>query len=283
MFFAVWQSYIGVLEPYIGHSAQYQPGLFFWLPGVVLIWSVCGGMICRIVAVRLTVDESESTGNLFRFLRKRGTGFVSSLIILSLGIVCCCLPIIGAHWLSSIGGTAWQYAITIFLPIPIILAFFAIILTIGLAVGWMLLFAAVSTDGSDGFDAISRMFSYIFQRPLHYVFYWFCSGIIGWLGLLPVWFICMIVSASCRNLHMVGGFADYWVWMLSAFWIGLVLSLPTAYAFAWFWTSSVAIYLLLRRSVDATPFNEVYRVEPPKVRSLPTIKPDEHGAPEIRS
>jgi hypothetical protein len=45
----------------------------------------------------------------------------------------------------------------------------------------------------------------------------------------------------------------------------------------------VAIYLLLRRSVDATPFDEVYRVTPPTVRSLPTIKKDEHGAPEIVS
>jgi hypothetical protein len=58
--------------------------------------------------------------------------------------------------------------------------------------------------------------------------------------------------------------------------------IPFAFVYAWFWTSSVAIYLLLRRSVDATPFNEVYRVAPPKVRSLPIIKQDEHGAPEIK-
>jgi hypothetical protein len=66
------------------------------------------------------------------------------------------------------------------------------------------------------------------------------------------------------------------------FWAKMVLMIPVAYLFAWFWTSSVAIYLLLRRSVDATPLNEVYRVAPPKVRTLPTIKQDEHGAPEIK-
>ena len=279
MVVAVWQSYNSVLEPYFRISVREQPLLLLWLPGVVLIWACCGGMICRIVALRLTVDESESTSNLFLFLRKRGIGFISSLIILSLGILCCALVVIFAHWLGAVPGG--KYVITPLLPIPILFAFFAIILTFGLAVGWMLLFAAVSTDGSDGFDAISRMFSYIFQRPLHYLFYWFCSGILGWLGLLFVWFVSVLVARSCEGIHIANGMAEYWVWSLSNFWIGLVYSLPTAYAFAWFWTSSVAIYLLLRRSVDATPFNEVYRVAPPKIRTLPIIKQDERGAPEV--
>ena len=247
---------------------------FLWLPGIVLIWVFCGGMICRIVALRLTVDESESTSNLLLFFRKRGIGFISSLIILSLGILCCFLPVLIACWLAAVPGL--NYVVAILLPIPLLFAFFTVILALGLAVGWMLLFAAVSTDGSDGFDAISRMFSYIFQRPLHYLFYWFCSGILGWLGYMLMVIICDLV------FFMFGLGLGFPSIVLETFWLDLFRLLPTAYVFAWFWTSSVAIYLLLRRSVDATPFIEVYRVEPPKVRTLPTIKPDEHGAPEIK-
>ena len=274
---AVWQVFYGVLYPYFQDSIfrlsilLERPALLFWLPGFVLIWALCGGMICRIVAVRLTVDESESIGNLLLFFRKRGIGFVSSLIILSLGILCCFLPIKLAYWLAAVPGL--KYVVAVLLPIPLLFAFFTVLLTLGLAAGWMLLFAAVSVDGSDGVDAISRMFSYIFQRPLHCLFYWFCSGILGWLGLGLVEIISQLVIHLCYGI-ISEGIAGYWSLLFS--------SLPSAYALAWFWTSSVAIYLLLRRSVDATPFNEVYRAAPPKVRVLPTIKPDKHGAPEIK-
>ena len=257
------------LIPYWTHTK-----LFLWLPGVFLIWVFCGGMICRIVALRLTVDESESTSTLFLFFRKRGIGYISSLIILSLGILCCFLPVLIAYWLATVPGV--NYVVAILLPIPLLFALFTVILALGLAVGWMLLFAAVSTDGSDGFDAISRMFSYIFQRPLHYILYWICSGILGCLGYLFVFFI-----SSCV-VGMADAIASGDSTGIAAFWVGLIWLLPTAYAFAWFWTSSVAIYLLLRRSVDATPLTEVYRVVPPKVRTLPVIQQDERGAPEIK-
>ena len=265
-------AFISALNLPFTYSVWEHPQLLLWLPGFILIWVLCGGMICRIVALRLTVDESESMSNLFLFLRKRGIGFASSLIILSLGIFCCVLPVIIAHWLSDIPGLG--ILVAILLPVWLPFAFLTVILTLGLTVGWMLLFAAVSTDGSDGFDAISRMFAYIFQRPLHYLCYWFCCGILGCLGFLLMWFIGSLVEALC------GGIGNGLFW--NELWRGLVPSLLTTYAFAWFWTSSVAIYLLLRRSVDATPFNEVYRVAPPKIRTLPTIKRDERGAPEIK-
>jgi len=272
----------GILEEpiVIGSGFFNELGMSLCLFGVVLIWVFCGGMICRIVALRLTVDESESTSNVLLFLRKRGIGFISSLIILSLGILFCYLPVQIAYWLAAIPGL--NLVVAILFPIPLVFAFFTVILTLGLAAGWMLLFAAVSTDGSDGFDAISRMFAYIFQRPLHYLFYWFCSGILGWLGFLLVWFVCYFVADMFRGFVFTPYFADIGTNSIAAFWVSLVELLPTAYIFAWFWTSSVAIYLLLRRSVDATPFNEVYRVAPPKVRTLPVIKQNERGAPEVK-
>ena len=255
-------------------SVRLNPKLLvWWLPCVVLIWTFCGGMICRIVAVRLTIDESEPTWNLFRFFRKRGISFVGALAILLLGILCCFLPVKIAGWLMAV--PVLNYVVVILLPIPLVFAFFTVLLAVGLAVGWMLLFAAVSVDGSDGFDAISRMFSYIFQRPLHYLVYWVCCIILGWLGFLLVQYLTF---AMLFPLHWGDIVSDH---VLVSFWLALIESLPFAYVLAWFWTSSVAIYLLLRRSVDATPFSEVYRVAPQKVRVLPTIKQDDRGAPEI--
>ena len=265
--------YLGALDA--SFSIQQNPRLLLWLPCVILIWILCGGMICRIVAVRLTIDESESLGNLLLFFRKRGISFISAPFLMLIGILCCFLPVKIAGWIMAV--PFLNYAVAVLFPIPFFFACLTIFLTLILAVGWVLLFAAVSTDGSDGFDAISRMFSYVYQRPLHYLLYWFCCGILGYLGYLLIQFAVYAAIYLCwRTVHAELGF-------FLTFWAGFFALIPLAYIFAWFWTSSTAIYLLLRRSVDATPFSEVYRVVPPKVRTLPMIKPDEHGAPEIKS
>jgi len=272
------QLYSGVLGVYSGVldtplSVRENSKMFFWYPGVVLIWVVCGGLICRIVAVRLTVDESESWSNLCLFFRKRGISFLSAPFLVMLGIVCCFLPVKIAGWLLAV--PFLNYAVAVLFPIPFAFTCLTVFLALVLAVGFMLLFAAVSADGSDGFDAISRMYSYVCQRPLHYAVYWLCCYVLGWLGFLLIQFPIYTAMELCWKTVP----ADYELFV--RFWANLFALIPLAYWFAWFWTSSVAIYLLLRRSVDATPFNEVYRVVPPQVRTLPIIKPDAQGAPEI--
>jgi hypothetical protein len=55
------------------------------------------------------------------------------------------------------------------------------------------------------------------------------------------------------------------------------------YLFSYFWTASVAIYFLLRRTVDATEMDEVFldADEGEKSFALPKIMTDEHGAPVV--
>jgi hypothetical protein len=270
--------YSGILNTTF--SVYQNPKLLFWYPGVVLIWVVCGGLICRIVAVRLTIDESESFCNLMLFLRNRGISFISAPLIVLLGILFCFLPVKIAGWMFAV--PFLNYIVALFFPIPFIFACLTIFLSLVLCVGFVLLFAAVSTDGSDGFDAVSRMFAYICQRPLHYIAYWLCCAALGYLGFALIQFFTLFAINMCWNT-VTGDTNDFDnLTMYSImFWAGLFDSLRLAYVYAWFWTSGVTIYILLRRSVDATPFNEVYRVVPPKVRSLPMIKPDASGAPEI--
>ena len=263
-------AYSGVLDT--AFSIRDNPKLLLWLPGVVLIWTICGGMICRIAAVRLTIDESESLGTLLFFFRKRGLSFISAPVLMILGILCCFLPVKIAGWLLAV--PFLNHAVAVLFPIPFFFACLTVFLALVLTVGFMLLFAAVSADGSDGYDAISRMFSYVCQRPLHYLLYWFCCCVLGWPGFVLIQFPTYAAIQLCWKTVPVD--FDFYV----TFWARLFASLPLAYGFAWFWTSGTAIYLLLRRSVDATPFQEVYRVLPTKVRSLPVIKTDEHGAPE---
>ncbi|MDR3196701.1 MAG: hypothetical protein LBU34_02430 [Planctomycetaceae bacterium] len=256
-----------------------------WFFVLLFIWTFFGGMICRTIALRLTIDQSESDKELWQFIKQRGTGFLSSVIIIVLGILFCLIPIKCFGWLFAY--PVFDYLTAVLFPVTILFGFFVMILVIGLFLGWSLLFAAVSVDGSDGFDAVSRMFSYVYQRPLHYLVYWTVSGILGVLGFV---FVSIFVDGIIFLTYKFGGFPVQTA--ISSFgcltlpetyaglsppenliliWCAMVQLMKLAYVFAWFWTSSVAIYLLLRRSVDATPFNEVYRLAPAKPRTLPKL------------
>ncbi|MDR2761113.1 MAG: hypothetical protein LBB88_00760 [Planctomycetaceae bacterium] len=276
---------------------------------VVIVWSFAGGLICRIVAMRLTRDGSESVVELFRFLRYRGFGYLSSVLILTVGIwVCFFLGSIPAYISGRVDVGVVNYLSPIFFPISFLFNFLGLVLLVGLWFGFPLLFAAVSAEGADGFDSVSRMFSYLFQRPFHYFSYWFFLMFQGFLGYLVVIFfvtgtimltehfvgargLSLFYSYELESLEMssrkvmmfcdsydhtdIAGFRGvgrlFKLTLLSA-WFDLLRFLVVAYIFAWFWSSGVAIYLLLRRSVDAAPFNEVYHQEPVKTRVLPEIK-----------
>lgn len=269
----------------------------FWFVYLLFLWTILGGMICRTAAVRLTIDQAESSENLWRFLKDRGTGFLGSMVILFFAIFGCVLLVKLGGFLYTIPGV--NFMVGLGFPIVMLFSFMAIVTALGLLVGWPILFAAVSVDGSDGFDAVSRTYSYIYQRPLHYLFYWAIAGVIGVLGFI---FVSLFVDGMIYMSVTMGGFPakaalpsfghlaipeattklDFPATLVLV-WCALAQLLKLAFTFAWFWTSGVAIYLLLRRSVDATPFGDVLRLGPAAAepRVLPDVKLDEKGAPEI--
>src|SRR5262249_30993958 len=61
-------------------------------------------------------------------------------------------------------------------------------LLVGL-VGWPMMYATVSTEGSDSFDAISRSYSYVFQNPWQYIWYSFVAIVYGAVLVFFVGFI----------------------------------------------------------------------------------------------
>ncbi len=270
---------------------------FCWLLMLALIWSFFGGLICRFVALRLTVNESESLGDTRRFMQKCGGGFLAGFILVLLGVLCCLIPVKLAGLAFSV--PILNLIVACLFPVVLLFAFFAVVLLFGLLVGWPLLLASVAVDGADGFEAVSRTYSYVYQRPLHYFLYWIFAGMLGLLGFILVSiFVDTIVALSVH----VGGFSDAIDSTASPMFsaipmsgVGSHLPLPAlivtawcavlhmvkmAFLFAWFWTSSVTIYLLLRRSVDATPLVEVLRMgaAAEKPDTLPAIISDEKGA-----
>ena len=148
------------------------------------------------------------------------------------------------------------------------------LLLLGLGFGWPLMWATISTEGTDSFDALSRSYAYLFQRPLRYLFYVVVAVVLGGLGWLLVknfangviWLSYWAagwgsgsdrIAAIQAVAPKLGGMAHAGGSMIH-FWESCVRYLAAGFFYGYFWTAASAIYLLLRRDVDATEANEVF-------------------------
>jgi hypothetical protein len=162
------------------------------------------------------------------------------------------------------------------------------------------MWGTIAAEGSDGFDAISRSYSYAFQRPLQYLGYAILAIGFGILGWLVVFAIIQLVMHFCIwmtswsagerwsriNEARKGLESDSWITSLGVYGIDLgfrfARSIQSAFAYAYFWTASSAIYLLLRNDTDRTEFDDIYLIDDERnALSLPTLGQDESGIPKV--
>jgi hypothetical protein len=238
----------------------------------VAVWAYFGTAICRGAAVRLAADEPTSLGAVLRFANTKSCScFFAPLWPLG-GVLLATLLILVLGWIMRCGfgmlvaGVAW--------PLVLVAGFLMAILLLGVLFGWPLMWAAVSVEGSDSFDALSRSYAYVFQRPLHYLFYTAVAGFLGWLGWILVqyfaagviWLGYWAAAWGCGNERIasivgaggeLGGLGSFGAGLI-CFWATCVKLLAVGYLYSYFWTAAVAVYLLLRRNVDATEMDEVF-------------------------
>jgi hypothetical protein len=156
----------------------FHPPVGFWnyiyltivLVGTLAIWALFGGMITRMAAVQIARREKIGISEAFRFTWNRWTAFFSApLIPLGIILVIVLLTILyGAFHLIPFFGDIVVDGLLWWL---ILVAGFAMtVLLIGL-VGWPMMYATISAEGSDSFDALSRSYSYVYQNPWSYLWY----------------------------------------------------------------------------------------------------------------
>jgi hypothetical protein len=89
-----------------------------------------------------------------------------------------------------------------------------------------------------------------------------------------------------RLIELLGGHWDH----IFLVWVGtglmeignmLVRTIADGYYFSFLFCTAAAIYLLLRREVDQTDFDQVYLPETVEQFSLPPLRSGPHGVPEI--
>jgi hypothetical protein len=239
------------------------------------VWALAGGAICRMAALRLGRAERVGFRESLQFARSRWIEFLTAPLLPLVAILLMAFPLVmlgfvmRSDWGMLLGG--------LFYVVALISGLLMAILGIGLAGSWPLMWGAVASEGSDSFDAISRSYAYVIQRPLAWLGYVVSAAIVAALGWCVTSLFCEAILASGFWGLAVGmgdqRAADVWQWIqgsgrpaavaLPGYWLIMLLIDVTrltasAISYGHFWCLATLVYLLLRRDVDQTELNELF-------------------------
>ena len=308
-------------EPPVGSLSQYRVGVHpfrhlasmmygvLWLvrchsvffilfaAGSLLIWSLCGGAICRLAAMQFAREEKLTMTQGLDYARERMFGgfflapciplaFVAFLaVLLTFGGVMLRVP-----WLGDL--------LSVFFILALLGGFAIVLLLMGLAVGGNLFWPVVAAEGSDAFDAFSRGLAYTYSRPWRTIWYFAFSTVFASVCWLFAHFLVFSTLAITRGV-MAWGTSPFGWWLrgdegsrvsklellwpnaggsmlhawpdwsqlgylerLSGLVIGLYVLLTVALLWAFlaslYFSATTVIYFLLRRDVDGADIGDVF-------------------------
>ena len=282
----------------------FRPGLtvprlaFLLLCGlwVVAVWALFGGAIARSAAMQMAREEKIGLSQSLRFAVRKWSSFCGGPLFPMLGVTMVIVPmwavglLMRADFMAAIASAAaW--------PLMLLASMLIVILLLGVLFGWPLMWPAIATENSDSFDALSRSYSYVFQRPFHYLWYAIVAAALGGLATLivhgvvetvvylPRWAASASFSAGEDRMAELAGdaaaaapgamftSARTMIW----FWSGCVRAVALGFVFAYFWTAASAIYLLLRFEVDGAEMDEIHVDSSGETYGLPTLETDAQG------
>lgn len=269
------QSLIGIAQPWesvispaaqlfvTGNSWTNIAAAWTMLLWSLLVWSIFGGAITRIAATRFARDESLSMRAALRFSARNWQSYIYGPL----------LPMLAVGVLTLVGGSVgwmqrWWGQGAAFLDylgfIPLACGLLMALLLGLMALSWPLMVAAISVEGSDGFDGLSRAFGYVMNRPWFFAFL-ICLAIL--VGAATYWFVELIMALA---LHLAAWSCGTPSSPRMAFWIVKYVVFASMVSF--FWSATTVIYFLLRQSDDGTPLDQVYiSGPPPKAEPLPLV------------
>jgi hypothetical protein len=281
----------------------------------LLVWSLFGGAISRGAALWFAREDRLSFRRSLGWGVKKWPAYFGGPIFPLIGVLIAVIPVAILCLLLKIPvgvlvmGIVW--------PVVLLCGLFLAILLVGLLFGWPLMWPTISAEGTDSFDALSRSYSYTFQRPVHYLFYAAVAGVLGMLA----WVVVLIFAS---------GVIEYSYWAASwgsggeriqeirqiaeappalelapaipglaappapeggelleagshaiGFWVHVVKYIAVGFLFSYFWCAATYIYFLLRQSVDATELDEVAVEEEPEAYGLPPLTNEPGGPPQV--
>lgn len=281
-------------------------GFWYFLVGTLLsmaVWSFFGLAIARVCLLRLTRNETIGIDDAFDFAFDHwlaGFGGVSIPLAAALAL---CIPaaLVGVLMSFDFGAAI----VSLLWPLVLVLATVMSLLLFGLSYAWPLIVSSAACEGQNAFDAMTRAFAYIFQRPMHCLGYAVVAMLFGGFCWLVVAHLCdSVINLSYWSTSWgvnLGSVAQPRAEVLQGltsdvdsssmlsfaqgtidFWNGMLQTVAAAFLYGLFWCMASAVYLLLRKDVDDTEMDEIYIVDERRTYDLPPLKSDEQGVPQVQ-
>ena len=251
----------------------------------ILVWGIVGGAIARIAAIQAATGERLGLVPAVRFAFRHWLALVGAPLSPMIGIgffAALCAPL---GLLYNIRGPIGATVAGVLAFLPLIAGLVMALLLAGLAVGWPLMTADVAVEAEDGFDALSRSYSYVSQRPGRYALYVVVCAIAGAIGLVVVGLLAALTVHMARWGLAFGGpdgriealfagdrAAGETPAAIHAFWVFLIRLLAHGWVYSYFFTASTLIFTLLRREVDGAPYHDLGGLDEPDEPFAPDLK-----------
>ena len=187
----------------------------------LLVFAFFGGAICRSAAVQSTRDESISTREAMKFVCQRYGGFVLAPLLPIAGVVAIALVMFLGGLIGAIGYVGELFT-GVFYPLALLGGFAAALLVLATLVGFHLMWPTIAVEGSDGFDALSRAYSYVGSRIWHVGFYSFVLLLYGGVSFVLLRVVAVVVLKLAHKFTGLGmnliGSSELSVGKLNAMW-----------------------------------------------------------------
>lgn len=264
-----------------------------WMVVFVVIWSLFGGAISRMTVVDAATTDRPGAFEAMAFARQRWGQYIIAPLMppLIVGLFLLLLALVGLAYhvpiLNIVAGVLFAVAI----PIGFAAAFFL--------VGWVgavhMMYPAISAEGTDAFDALSRSYSYVIGRPWRFICYTVIALVYGAVTYLFIGLFVFLALALAQggtalwagqfdsifpppqlgqlryspDADVLGPTERIAATVISI-WVHLTIGLVAAYAVSYYFSAYSTIYLLLRRCCDGVSVTEVYAEVTPTAPSVAT-------------
>jgi hypothetical protein len=261
----------------------------------IAVWALFGGAIARIAAVYLAYGETIGPIAALRASLSRWPSTAGAPLLVLGAILLLALPLAVAGLLlrfdlmAFLLGLVWFVALAIGVAIAIV--------AIGLAFGWPMMWSTVAVERTDAFDAISRGYAYVFQRPLHALFFVAVAALLGLLAQAAVELFVDGADAATSWAVATGAGEGRWhdlrtpphdsrmeSWAAATidFWTRGLRLIAASFPLAYLFPAATAIYLLLRRLIDSAELTEAAYEPTTPERGLPPLATDPlTGVPRV--
>ena len=251
--------------------------------GLMIIWSVFAGAITRLTALELGRGEKTGLKDSISFVMRKFWSYFWSPLTPILGVLFFIACNVAGGLLGKIE-FAGEIAVAVGFPLAILSGFLIVFLGIVGVIGFILMFPAISSEGSDAFDAISRAYSYVLSRPLHFLSLFITLIVCGMiLTFVAGYGACLVMKTSyfTVGLGMGGKLNEIRVFIAGLsggsdtitslnpmsmriaalffmLYIVLIKIIVGSIIIAFTGSASTIAYLIMRKDVDGTEMDDIY-------------------------